>query len=108
MICNYFNNEDCERIFAEDQSWDKETLKQLQNEYNVYFMNNGDGVCPIKIIPRNDAQNPLIAIGWEDDGQIGFDKYDQDHYTNCIDAYWIDSLIADLLASKKAIGKIYI
>ena len=35
MIKDVFDDEDCLRIYAEDQRWDKETLKQLKEEYNI-------------------------------------------------------------------------
>lgn len=41
MISGVFDDEECLRIYAEDQCWDKETLKQLKEEYNIYFMNGG-------------------------------------------------------------------
>ena len=79
---------------AENQCWDKTTLKQLKEEYNIIFMTSGDAVKPIMIIDRNYSE-PLIVIGSEDDGTIYFHrKYGQ--FENCFSSYWIKSLIADL------------
>ena len=49
MIKDVFDDEDCLRIYAEDQRWDKETLKQLKEEYNIFFMSGGDGVSPVML-----------------------------------------------------------
>ena len=98
MIRCVFDDEDCLRIFAEDQCWDKETLKQLKEEYNIYFMNGGDGVKPVMI------KDDMVVIGWEDDGQIGFRK-SKNYYSGFLDEfniYWIKFLIADLQAALDA------
>lgn len=79
---------------AENQVWDKKTLKQLKEEYNIIFMTSGDGVKPIMIIDR-EYSSPLIVIGSEDDGIIQF-KREFGHFINCFSSYWIKSFIADL------------
>lgn len=98
MLQYVFNTdlEDDEPIMfsAYDQCWDETTLKQLKDEYNVVFMTNGDGVCPVMIV-NTDSKYPLIVIGSEDDGTIHFErKYGQ--FRHCFSAYWTKFLIADL------------
>lgn len=86
-----------ERYYAEDQRWDKETLKQLRDEYNIVFMTNGDAVMPIKIIEENYKNKPhyMFVIGYEDDGKIWFNKH-YGQYENLFDRYWTKYLIFDL------------
>ena len=98
MIKDVFDDEDCLRIYAEDQRWDKETLKQLKEEYNIFFMSGGDGVSPVML------KDDMIFIGWEDDGQIGFrkSKYHYGGFLDGFDIYWIKFLIADLQAALDA------
>ena len=91
--------------FAEDQYWDKATLKQLRDDHNIVFMTAGDGSTPIMIIPRKNS-NPLIALGGEDDGQIFFHTY-FGRFENSMDCYWIDSLIADLQEAKRICAEKY-
>lgn len=79
---------------AENQCWDKATLKQLKEEYNVVFMTSGDAVKPIMIINK-DGQYPVLVLGTEDDGTIQF-KRKYGHFENCFSPYWVKSLIADL------------
>lgn len=98
MISHVFDDKDCLRIFAEDQTWDKETLKQLKEEYNIFFMNGGSGVSPVMV------KDNTVFIGWEDDGQIGFRK-SKYHYGGFLDGfsiYWLQFLIADLQAALDA------
>lgn len=87
------------RYFAEDQAWDKKTLQQLRDNHNIVFMTSGNGCTPIMIIPRKH-NNPLIAMGGEDDGQIFFHTH-FGRFENTMDCYWIDSLIADLQEAKR-------
>ena len=78
---------------AEEQCWDKATLKQLKEEHDIVFKTSGDAVMPIMIINK-DSDNPLFVIGYEDDGTIQFErKYGQ--LINCFSFYWVKSLIAD-------------
>ena len=97
MITDHYYDKDGEYIYAEDQTWDEETIEELKDS-NVYY---NHGVHPIKIVPRG-LQNPLIVIGWEDDGQIGFEK-EYESYKDGFDSFWIDSLIENLQAVKKII-----
>ena len=53
MIKDVFDDEDCLRIYAEDQRWDKETLKQLKEECNIFFMSGGDGISPVMLKDDN-------------------------------------------------------
>lgn len=98
MLQYVFNTdlEDNEPIMfcAYDQRWDKATLKQLKDEYNVVFMTSGDAVCPVMIVNR-DSKYPLLVIGSEDDGTIQFER-EYGQFRNCFSAYWTKSLIADL------------
>ena len=52
-------------LCAEDQTWDKETVKQLKDEYNIFY--DGEGCFGFAVIPR-EGTNPLIQIYSEDDG----------------------------------------
>lgn len=90
-------------ISAEEQAWDKQTLQQLKDEYNIIFMSNGEGVRPVKVI--KDSDDYYIAIGSEDDGTIYFDK-SHGHYKDMFCAYWLDALIADLQEAKKYIAEL--
>lgn len=95
MIEYVFEDENELRIVAEDQYWDKNTLKQLKKEHNITFMTDGDGVIPVMI------RNRLVILGSEDDGIIFFKKrYKQ--FENCFDIHWVSFLISDL---KKAVEK---
>lgn len=101
-MLQYVFNEDNEYLepdepitfVAEDQIWDKATLKQLKDEYNIVFMTSGNGVIPIMIVNKN-GENPWFVLGSEDDGRIYFERrYGQ--LINCFSPYWIKPLIADL------------
>lgn len=95
MIEYVFEDENELRIVAEDQHWDKNTLKQLKKEHNITFMTDGDGVIPVMI------RNHLVILGSEDDGTIFFKKrYKQ--FENCFDIYWVPFFISDL---KKAVER---
>ena len=82
-------------LSAEDQRQDKDTLEELKEKYNVFFMSNGmDSVHPIMV------RDNICYIGHEDDGTIYFDrKYG--HPTNGFSVHWIDSLINELTEVKK-------
>ena len=85
------------RFVAEEQCWDKATLKQLREEHNVIFMTKGNGVSPIMIINRGNEDSPhfLLAIGSEDDGCISFERsYGQFKHT--FHTLWAKYLIADI------------
>ena len=82
---------------AKDQTWDKATLKQLKEEYNIIFMTKGDAVMPVMIINK-DSEYPLFVIGSEDDGTIQFER-EYGHFTNTFSPYWVEPLIADLQAA---------
>lgn len=94
-------------ISAENQTWDKETLRQLKDEHDIIFMTNGDGVAPVKVIEYsyNDKSYYGIVIGSEDDGTISFDKY-YDSWRSIMSEYWIDYLIADLQEAKRYITEL--
>lgn len=77
-------------LYAENQSWDKETLKQLKNEYNIFY--DGIGCFGFEVISRGRS-NPLIRIYVEDDGFL--------HKTDIeFDIYWLESFIKNLLDAK--------
>lgn len=82
-------------LSAEDQCWDDGTLNELREKYNIFFMsNNMDSVHPIMI------RDNICYIGHEDDGTIYFDrKYG--HPTGGFSAFWIDSLINELMVVKE-------
>lgn len=106
-MINYYNNDNCcEDAAAENEVWDKATLKELKEKYNIIFLSKGNGVHPIKILYREEyPDDPLIVIGYEVCGKICFDKY-MGHYQNMFSSYWLKYLIADLKAAKKRIKKI--
>lgn len=91
-------------ISAEDQCWDKKTLKQLRNEHDIIFMSAGDGVIPIKVIKYGDSYG--VALGSEDDGIIQFEQYSEGNYKHMFSEYWIDKLIADLQEAKRYIAEL--
>lgn len=91
------------KITAEDQSWDKETLKQLREEYDVIFMSAGDGVTPIKIFKYGEHYG--VALGSEDDGTMRFERHFGD-FKHGFSDYWIDFLIADLQEAKRYIAEL--
>lgn len=88
---------------AEEQCWDKATLKQLKEEHNIVFKTSGDAVMPIMIINK-DSENPLFVIGHEDDGTIQFER-EYGNLSHCFSFYWVKSLIADLEEALKICGK---
>ena len=50
---DYWEDNDFDKkliVVAEDQCWDKQTLNQLRDEYDIIFMSSGDGVTPVKVI----------------------------------------------------------
>ena len=83
-------------FYADNQTWDKKTLKQLKDEYNVIF--NG-GIMAFMVL-NGGTGHPLIAVGHEDDGVIWFDRrYGQ--FAECFSTYWIDSVIACLRSTQQ-------
>lgn len=99
MIQNIFEDYDELLIYAEDQCWDDDTLKELRDKHNVFFMTTDDAVCPVMVVERKE-HSPLIVIGSEDDGTIWFKK-SHGSYEFAFDAYWTDSFIADLLCAQR-------
>lgn len=91
-------------ISAEDQCWDKKTLEQLRDEYDIIFMSSGAGVTPVKVIKYGD--NYGVTLGSEDDGIIKFEQYSEGNYKHMFSEYWIDKLIADLQEAKQYIAKL--
>lgn len=108
---DYRKNNDFEGklyISAEDQCWDKNTLKQLRDEYDIIFMSSGDGVIPVKVIKYGDNYYG-VALGSEDDGTIAFKQCgygDTKQYEYGFSEYWIDKLIADLQEAKRYIAEL--
>ena len=94
------------RFVAEDQCWDKATLKELRDKYNVIFMTKGNGVSPIMIINRGSEENPhfLLAIGSEDDGCISFERH-FGQFKHTFHTMWAKYLIADLEEALKICEK---
>lgn len=80
-------------ISAENQEWDENTLKELHDSYNIFFMSLGAGIVPV--MRRDD----FVILGIEDDGNIIFEKEDN-VFKLCFNRYWIDFLIADLEREK--------
>lgn len=83
-------------LCAENQNWNKETIKQLKNEYNILY--DGTGCYGFEVIPREQS-NPLIRIYSEDDGTL--------YRTNIVfDIYWIKSFIKNLLDAENYAHKL--
>lgn len=91
------------RITAEDQSWNKKTLKQLRDEHDIIFMSAGDGVIPVKVFKYGKHYG--IVLGSEDDGTMRFERYFSD-FKHGFSDYWIDFLIADLQEAKRYIAEL--
>lgn len=88
---------------AYDQDWDKATLKQLKEKYDIVFMTSGDAVMPVMILNK-DSEYPLLVLGSEDDGTIRFErKYGQFRNSFCL--RWVKPLIADLEEAFKLCNK---
>lgn len=97
-------NDDKWYFSAYDQRWDDATLKELWEKHNIIFMpDRKDAVHAVMIIER-EGENPLIAIGVEDDGTLYFDR-SNGTFKPAFDAYWIDSLVRTLLKAKSSIEK---
>ena len=80
-------------FYAEDQTWDAETIQELREKYNVIY--NG-GIRAYRIVPRKDSQlPPFVIVGHEDDGIIQFSR-DYGYYEDCFSSYWLNSIIRDL------------
>lgn len=94
---------DREILSAEDQCWDADTLKQMWDEDGICY--DGRGILPVKVIPRGDKPDEfLIALGYEDDGTVFFDKYpNSEQYPHSFSAYWLDSVIAQLQEVKRRV-----
>lgn len=89
MIKCVFEDKEGFDIYAEERRWDKETLEQLKNEYNVYFKTEGDAVMPVLVRDGN------VVIGGEDDGHIFFYKRHGQFIVLASESY-IPALIKDL------------
>ena len=84
-------------FWAEDQTWDDETIKELKEKYNVIFTN---GIQATMLIKSNYDGRILIAVGFEDDGCIQFPRqYNQ--FTHCYSPYWLDSNMKLLQCTKE-------
>lgn len=105
MLAGIRENNDCYcddanlEIDTYDQCWDKESIQQLREEHNVFFMSKSDAVLPVQIIMDKNNKPRLFRIGVEDDGTIFFGN----HIDVCASVSWIDSLIKDLQTAKKYI-----
>lgn len=108
---DYYEDNDLEGrliIKAEDQSWNKRTLKQLREEHDIIFKSAKDAVIPVKVL-RADEGRYGIALGSEDDGTIQFEQYGSGEwkfFKHEFSDYWIDALIADLQAAKRYIAEL--
>lgn len=80
-------------VFAPDQVYTKEFLKQIREEDLVVY----DGVAchAVRIIPRKGF-NPLFEILSEDDGHLFTSSRDF-----CFDMAWTDLLIKQLQDAQK-------
>lgn len=108
---DYYEDSDYEGrlvIKAEDQSWNKRTLKQLREEHDIIFKSAKDAVTPVKVLRAGNGRYG-IALGSEDDGTIQFEQYGGEEsrsYKHEFSDYWIDALISDLQAAKKYIAEL--
>ena len=84
-------------ISTQNQVWDKESLKELNN-MGIFFMSGKHDACiPVRVINEDYYNRPMIEIGEEDDGTLFFGGDDSKRFSS----YWIDGLIEDLKAAKK-------
>lgn len=84
-------------ISTQDQIWDKESLKEL-NDMGIFFMSGKRDACiPVRVINEDYYTRPMIEIGSEDDGTLFFGCDDSKTFSS----HWIDGLIEDLKAAKK-------
>lgn len=108
---DYYEDNDLEGrliIKAEDQSWNKRTLKQLREEHDIIFKSAKDAVIPVKVLRAGEGRYG-IALGSEDDGTIQFEQYGSGEWKSFkheFSDYWIDALIADLQAAKRYIAEL--
>lgn len=108
---DYYEDNDLEGrliITAEDQSWNKRTLKQLREEHDIIFKSAKDAVIPVKVLRAGEGHYG-IALGSEDDGTIQFEQYGSEEwkfFKHEFSDYWIDALIADLQAAKRYIAEL--
>lgn len=86
-------------LSARNQEWDDATLKQLRDDYHIFFMSGGNGVIPVMVLQRTSSADPLIILGSEDDGTIRFDRY-YGQFQTCFSSYWVPYLVSDLMAAK--------
>ena len=99
MIAGMRNDTDCLMMWAVDQLWDEETIKQLKEEYYIFF--RSAGVRPVMLIPYNNQEGCCVVIGSEDDGCIIFNKDKYGNFINAMSPYWINDLITDLTDAKE-------
>lgn len=88
-----------ETYVVQGQTYDNKTLKELEQKHNIFFLNGDNGCTPIKVVPRKE-RNPLIVLGYEDDGCIWFETR-FGSYRNAFDSSLIDGLITDLTAARR-------
>ena len=88
-------------IEVEERTYDEATIKQLRDEYHIFFRSGG--VRPVMLIPYDNEEGCCVAIGSEDDGCICFRRDMFGNFMNAMSPYWIDDLIADLTDAKEYI-----
>ena len=88
-------------LTAQDQEWDEDTIKQLKDEYHIFF--NSGGVRPVMLIPYRNGEGCCVVIGHEDDGTISFDRNEYGSFENAMSTYWINDLIKDLTDAREYI-----
>lgn len=86
-------------VTAQNQTWDKDTIKQLKDEYHIFF--NGTGVRPVMLIPYRNNAGCCVVIGYEDDGAISFTRNECGSFDDVMSLYWVDDLIQDLTDAKE-------
>lgn len=105
MIAGVLNEENSPNrpfyIDVEEQTYDEATIKQLRDEYNIFFRSGG--VRPVMLIPCDNEEGCCVVIGSEDDGCICFRRDMFGNFINAMSLYWIDDLIADLTDAKEYI-----
>ena len=79
---------------APDQEFTEEFLEKIKREDNVVY--NGFGVHAVRIITRENGNDPLFELIKEDDGFLS-------SYSHQVifSLYWVDSLIKQLKDAKK-------
>ena len=81
-------------ISVENQTFDEATLRQLREEYDIFFMSAGDAVLPVMVVD-GDTHSQMFVIGCADDGRLYFDRKGFE-FSMRFHPCWAKGLIKDL------------